>query len=136
LILARFLLLRIVGRFDMIREHYINETNKKRGRKKKVSYPKDLEHIHQKNGYFDEKIFYSADRVTYTFLNDDDVIVLHYDVNTDHLFLKGHRIKNIHAHPHLHEFLTKFKKCLMDNPKTKKFVTSIDKVITSLIEAH
>ena len=120
----------------MLRHEYIFESERRRGRKKKVTAPRDLDSTHQKNGYYDGKIFYSDDKVTYTFVSEDEVVVLHFDLNRHSLFLKGHKISSLDIRENLQEFLGQFKKCLMDNPHTQKFVKPFDAVVSSLCETN
>lgn len=91
-----------------------------------------LEEIFQKHGSYDGKIFCSASRATYTFIHEDEVIVLHLDLDKKTLFLKGHRITSLQDHPRLPEFLGQFKKCLQENPQTKEFVRSYDAIVFAL----
>jgi hypothetical protein len=91
-----------------------------------------LEKIFQKHGYYDGKIFYSGNRATYTFIHDDEVIVLHLDLDKKSLFLKGHKIMSLEDHPQLSQFLGQFKKCLQENPQTKEFVGSYDAIVFAL----
>jgi hypothetical protein len=94
----------------------------------------ELERIHEKDGYYDGKLFYSKDRVTYTFVSKGEVISLHLDLLRNALFLKGHRISTFEDHSNLAEFLSRFKKCLLDNAKTKKFVPTYDTIVSGLCE--
>ena len=92
----------------------------------------NLEKFFEKDGYYDGKIFCSPSRATYTFICDDEVIVLHLDLDKKALFLKGHKITSRKDHPQLSEFLTRFKKCLQGNPQTKEFVRSYEAIVSSL----
>ena len=91
-----------------------------------------LEKIFQKHGSYDGKIFCSDSRATYTFIHEDEVIVLHLDLDKKALFLKGHKITSLQDHPRLSEFLSQFKKCLQENPQTKEFVRSYDAIVVAL----
>lgn len=117
----------------MKKQQYIDESPRRRGRKRKPTEPLDIEQVHQKNGFYDGKIFFSYDKVTYTFVYEGtEVIVLHFDLNKSALFLKGHRLVSLDIHPELQTFLAQFKRCLMDNPKTQKFVKPFDTVVSTL----
>ena len=124
------------GLVIMEKQEYIFESQRKRSRKKKALKPLDLEYIHQKDGFYDGKIFYSHDKVTHTFVHNDEVIVLHYDLTKNSIFLKGHKIISVDSHPDLEYYLAKFKKCLLDNPKTLKFVRPFDLLLSSLCETN
>lgn len=119
----------------MFRQDYILASAKKRGRKASSDAP-NLEKIHKKNGYYDGKIFYSADKVTLTFVHHDEVMVLHLDLNRRSLFLKGHRVMSLDFHPDLAEFLGRFRKCLDDNIKTKGFLPTFDGVVATLSDSE
>lgn len=120
----------------MFRKEYIYEPSTRRGRRRKISSPLNLARIYKKNGYYDGKIFYSSDKVTYTFLYQDEVIVLHFDLNRNSLFLKGHKITSLDMRDDLEEFLTMFKACLQDNPKTQKFVKPVDAAVSNLCDTN
>ena len=116
----------------MSKQEYIYEPHSHRGRKKNPNKPVDLERLHRRNGHYDGKIFYSVDKVTYTFVHEGDVIALHFDLEKAVLFFKGHKILSLDAHPNLRAFLSRFKQCLTDNPKTAKFVKPYESVLASL----
>ncbi|MBF0104338.1 MAG: hypothetical protein HQM16_03315 [Deltaproteobacteria bacterium] len=118
------------------KQEYIFKSFRKRGRRPKMIKPVDLDYIHQKDGYYDGKIFFSFDKVTYTFVDNEEVVVLHYDSVKNSLFLKGHKIVSLNQHPDLELYLSKFKKCLIENSKTEKFVKPFDAVISSLCRAN
>ena len=116
----------------MHNEEYIYEPHSHRGRRKKAGTPVDLERIHEKNGHYDGKIFYSATKVTYTFVEGNEVVVLHFDLEKNALFLKGHKITALSDHPQLSVLLVRFKQCLTENPKTKIFVKPFETALISL----
>lgn len=120
----------------MEKQEYIFKAQRKRGRKPKNAKPIDLDYIHKKDGYYDGKIFYSYDKVTYTFVDKEEVIVLHFDSTKSSLFLKGHKVLSMDMHPELEYYLSKFKKCLLDNPKTERFVKPFDALISSLCDIN
>ncbi len=115
----------------MQKQEYIPQGGKRRGRKP-ASEAASVEKVHKKNGYYDGKIFYAADKVTYTFVHDDAVMILHFDLTRQTLFLKGHRVTSLDFHPDLAEFLGRFRKCLDDNVKTKGFIRPFDCLVSSL----
>lgn len=116
----------------MVKQQYIDQTPKRRGRKRKPVRPMALEEVHQKNGYYDGTIFFSNDRATYTFVYLDDVIVLHFDVLKNHIYFKGHKLTSLDVHPEISSFLGQFKKALIDNPKTSRLVHPFDAIMTTL----
>lgn len=94
--------------------------------------PTDLDHVLQKNGYFDGKLFHARDKATYTFIHDDEVITLHLDEARKTLFFQGHKVTDLTAHPHLDEFIGVFKKLLAQNPKAHHLAKVLDGALSTL----
>ena len=92
----------------------------------------NLEKVYQKNGVYDGKLFFSADKATYTFLFDNEVIVLHLDLPRKVLFLKGHKVQSMNQHAKLALFLDRFRQCLQENIETEPFVEIYDTIIAEL----
>jgi hypothetical protein len=92
----------------------------------------DLESIIQTGGYQDGRLFFSRDKATYTFLNETEVVSLHFDLSKHDLYLKGHRIATLDDHAHLADFLLRFKKALSENPNAQHFVTAFDIAVAKL----
>ncbi len=114
----------------MENKEYIYEPQSQKKKKKGGAW--SLEHVHNQKSYYDGKIFYGADHVTYTFVYDDDVVVLHFDVSRQTLFFKGHRVESLAIHPHIKDFLSSFKERLLENAQTKEFVESFDVAVKHL----
>ncbi len=126
------------GKRNMKKQHNISEHQltsryrNKRNRKAAIG----LDEIHKKHGYFDSKIFYAKDKATYTFLKGDAVIVLHLDISRHCLYLNGHKVTSIDAHPDLSDFLTVFKQCLEENSMTQNFIQPFDTIVSHLCETN
>jgi len=105
-----------------------------RSSQEKESGKSDLKHTHKKNGYYDGKIFYDTDRATYTFIFEEEVIVLHFDLNKKSLYFKGRLISSLEIHPELSSFLSDFKRHLQENSKTASFLKIYDQIVSSLCE--
>lgn len=101
--------------------------NKRGGRR---SLP--LENIYRKNGHFDGKLFHAKDRMTYTFLFQGEVIVLHFDKERRALFLKGHKIADLTGEQDLYDHLKRFKLAMLANPKAEGFVQAFNGVLAEL----
>lgn len=118
----------------MVGKQYISQRSRRAAQRREALSRNNLELAYKKNGYFDGKIFYAPDRVTHTFLDGDDVVVLHFDLNRNSLYFKGHRVTSLKGHDRLSGYLVLFKKCLQDNPRTRKFVRPFDAVMAALSE--
>ena len=114
----------------MENKEYIYEPQTQKKKKKSGAW--SLERVHDQKRYYDGKIFYGADRVTYTFVYDDEVVVLHFDVNRKTLFFKGHRVESLSIHPQIKEFLLSFKERLVENEQTKEFLESFEMAVAHL----
>lgn len=110
---------------------YIHEPSRNRRRELKP-HPLDLEKVHRKNGYYDGKIFYSESKVTYTLLHAGEVLVLHFDLSRNALYYKGHHLTHMDPKGMTLQLLSQFKQCLVDNPKTQKFVKPFEKVVSQI----
>lgn len=93
---------------------------------------KSLDQIIKSNGYNHGKLFHSHDKATYTFVYDNEVISLHFNVQKQDLYLKGHKITNLEVHPLLNDFLLRFKKALMEDAETKHFIPLFDTTVNRL----
>jgi hypothetical protein len=91
-----------------------------------------LENIYQKNGHFDGKLFHAKDTMTYTFLFQGEVIVLHFDKARRCLFLKGHRISDLTNQPDLVDHLKRFKMAMLADPEADGFVQAFGAVLAGL----
>lgn len=120
----------------MGKQLYIDQTPRRRGRKRKPVRSLAIEEVHQKNGYYDGKVFFSQDRATYTFVYQNEVIVLHFDLTKGQIYFKGHKLTSLDIHPEMLTFLAQFKKSLLDNPKTARFVQPFDTIMTMLNELN
>lgn len=97
-----------------------------------ISGSYELESIIKAQGYQNGKLFYGNDSATYTFLSDTDVVSLHFDLTRQLLFLKGHKINSCEDHPELMDYLARFKKALLGQSATRKFLTAFDTTVMRL----
>lgn len=91
-----------------------------------------LDGILNREGYHSGRLFHSKDKATYTFVNDDEVIALHFDMNRGDLFIKGHKISSLMDHAQLEEFLVRFKKALMEQHAFTGLVKAFDAAVGRL----
>lgn len=82
--------------------------------------PPVLENAFKKDGLYDGKLFHSEDKVTYTFLTDQEVVSLHFDLKSEAIFYKGHKIENLELDPEQRKHLQQFAKVL-EKPETAAF---------------
>lgn len=92
----------------------------------------DLDSILLKKGYRSGRLFRSQNKATYTFVEDDEVIALHFDLDRHDLFLKGHKLAGLTDHPHLENFLARFKKALTEENVPSEFLSAFDKAVSKL----
>jgi hypothetical protein len=118
------------GKGSMENKEYIYEPQTQKQKKKNGAW--SLERVCNQKRYYDGKIFYGADRVTYTFVDDDEVVVLHFDVSRQTLFFKGHRVESLAIHSQMKEFLSSFKERLLENEQTKEFLESFEMAVAHL----
>ena len=78
--------------------------------------------LFKKDGVLDGKIFHTAEKVTYTFVSNNEVISLHFDRSRQTIFYKGHNINNLSLTPTQISHLELFKKELEKKGDTKIFV--------------
>lgn len=92
----------------------------------------DVEAIFQKEGQYDGRLFSRNDRATYTFLDDDAVICLHFDLGRSELFLNGTRVVTYDQHEKLVEYLTKFKKALLLHEVSSLLLRAMDVKVSQI----
>lgn len=121
-----------VGKVAMEHKQTIYEPLQTEKKKKKRGQPWSLEKVHNQKRYYDGKIFYAADKVTHTFVFEEEVVVLHFDLSRHALFFKGHKIESLEIHPNINEFLSNFRRLLEENPQTKEFLGPFDEAVAHL----
>lgn len=100
--------------------------------KAEIAASGELESIIKNGGYDNGQLFTSQNKATYTFLHEAEVVSLHFDAIKQIFFLKGHKITNLESHPHLSEFLTRFKKALLQHRSAKKILIPFDIALSRL----
>src|SRR5262245_5838281 len=85
--------------------------------------------LFKKHGIYDGKLFFSPDKVTYTFLRDEELISLHFDKKKRTLFFKGHNMAHMSLDPQQLHDLEQFHQELAKNPKTKNFAPAFEQVL-------
>ena len=81
-----------------------------------------LDQVIVTKGYDHGTVFTATDCATYTFLYENDVIALHFDLKRELLYIKGHKILNLNQHPLLVHFLQRFQSALLAEGVTKNFM--------------
>lgn len=77
--------------------------------------------LFKKKGIFDDKLFCSSTKVTYTFVADKEVVSLHFDRERKTLFYKGHSVTNMKLTPIHWQHLEQFGLALEKHPQGAKF---------------
>ncbi|MDO8520383.1 MAG: hypothetical protein Q7T11_09535 [Deltaproteobacteria bacterium] len=96
--------------------------------------PAALENAYKKDGLYDGKIFHSDDKVTYTFLTDQEVVSLHYDLKRDTIFYKGHKIDNLELSWEQKLQLEKFGKVLEEESESASFAPAYQKALRHCLQ--
>ena len=98
--------------------------------------PPTLAKAFKKNGLYDGKVFHSEDKVTYTFLTDQEVVSLHFDLKRSSIFYKGHKIENLELTPEQKGQLEQFAKVLQEKPETASFAIEYQKAWQSYLQEY
>ncbi|MBI2340711.1 MAG: hypothetical protein HYU99_10185 [Deltaproteobacteria bacterium] len=73
------------------------------------------------HGVYDGKMFYTHDKVTYTFVDNKEVVSLHFDKKRQAIFYRGHNIANLNLTDDQKRHLDRFAEELDKDPQTKSF---------------
>lgn len=95
-----------------------------------------LETVFQKNGLYDEKLFYSDDKVTYTFVSGEEVVSLHFDKVKKTIFYKGHNIANLSLNLRQIHHLEQFRNALEKNPEAVVFAAPYSRTLNAWLKEH
>lgn len=95
--------------------------------------PPALGNIFKKRGEFDGKLFHSSKKATYTFVEQQEVIALHFDKERKSIFYKGHNISNIRLSDVQRQHLELFQKALEKNPKTQPMVSAYKQALKAIL---
>lgn len=91
----------------------------------------NINQFYEERGDYDGRIFYSDSKVTYTFLNNHEVISLHYDQNRGEIFFNGHSLSNHTLNIEEIGFLDKFRFALSRDEKTQVLIKNFDQILNS-----
>lgn len=95
-----------------------------------------LEKAFQKHGAYDGKLFHSTDKVTYTFVADQEVISLHFDRLRKTIFYQGHNIDNLILGTEQIGYLEQFSQTITKNHETSDFVVPYSETLQSYLKNH
>lgn len=99
--------------------------------------PPVLGRLFQKKGVYDGRLFHSSTKVTYTFVNEKEVISLHFDKSRGAIFYKGHNIENSALAQgqvgHLQQFLDALKKEKATQPFVRPYKKTLKKYLAHFI---
>lgn len=88
--------------------------------------------LFQPRGVYDGKMFHSAGKVTYTFVDQKEVISLHFDRQRKAIFYKGHNILNIKLTSNQTQHLERFGVELHRDMGTRNFTNAFQKVLSAV----
>lgn len=111
----------------------LSVTNEELPAQTRASNHPNYDHLFKKHGVLDGKMFYTSDKVTYTFVDNDEVISLHFDINRKTIFYKGHNISNVELTPLQCQHLIQFKNELEKHGETGSFVLAYSNLLEKYI---
>lgn len=111
------------------------EGKQKAAPKPYVEHPK-FGTFFKKRGAYDGKMFHAKDKVTYTFVANEEVVSLHFDRSRQTIFYKGHNISNIDLKPEQVEYLEQFREALEEDPETSNMVHAYNEVLHTYLKEH
>ncbi len=82
---------------------------------------------------FDSMMAVFADRVTYTFILENEVASIHFDRRRGEIFFKGHNISNMELTPPQREALMHMGQMLTRETRTKPFSADYDATLGRLL---
>lgn len=88
-----------------------------------------LSYYFQPQGFYDGKVFFTRSKVTYTFVFEKELIVLHFDKAKKSLFFKGHNLENIAFETPLEEHFLRFQEIMGSKPETKKMLSAFNEAL-------
>lgn len=89
----------------------------------------NIEKLFEPHGVYDGKMFYTGDKVTYTFIDKKEVVSLHFDKRRQAIFYRGHNIVNLSLTDDQKNHLERFARELEKNPHTHPFVGAYAKIL-------
>ncbi len=91
-----------------------------------------LEDVLVKYGCFEGKLFTGKDKVTYTFIDKQDnlVVILHFDAAKGALFYQGHKVNQPTDDPKLLDYVMALKKIMWNHSKARGFIASLDATLS------
>jgi len=78
------------------------------------------------------RLFFNPQQATCTFLHDDQVVSLHYDLSRRAVFLNGHRVTDAAQYENLPLFLSNFKKALLEHSVGADFIRAYDLQVSEI----
>jgi hypothetical protein len=108
----------------------LNQSEEREGEVRKGGpiEPTGVSEVFRPKGVYDGKILHSGTKVTYTFLDDAEVISLHFDKTRRAIYYQGHRIDNLKLTEKHIQHVENFRRALEKNPETEGFTSTFTKV--------
>lgn len=92
------------------------------------------EKLFQPHGAYDGKMFHSAGKVTYTFIDKKEVVSLHFDRQRKRIFYKGHNVDNLDLNQARVQHLEKFGSQMQKRPATRSYAGAYLKLLQSILK--
>lgn len=89
--------------------------------------------LFKKHGALDGKMFHAQNKVTYTFVADEEVISLHFDKARKTIFYKGHNIANLELTEAQLAHLQQFQSELAKKDETTHFARSYSDALNNCL---
>ena len=93
---------------------------------------RSLDSVFAKDGVYDGRLFHSRDKMTYTYLNQGEVIALHFDNQRRELFFKGHHITDLGSSAEMREHILRFRAAILQEARAHVFLSAFDIVVAGL----
>lgn len=82
---------------------------------------------------YESQLVSFGERITYTFLNEEEVVSVHFDRMRGEIFYKGHNIRHMDLEPQQMNALEKMRLKLIKDPGGKRFSEPYARLLDRLI---
>lgn len=72
--------------------------------------------LFHKKGVYDGKLFHAGDKITYTFIDEREVISIHFDKRRGCIYYNGHSLTNLELTPQKISHLEQLREALSRSP--------------------
>lgn len=89
----------------------------------------NIDKLFEPHGVYDGKMFHTTDKVTYTFVDNKEVVSLHFDKRRQAIFYRGHNIANLSLTDDQKNHLERFARELQKDSHTRTFAGAYSKAL-------